>query len=232
MAKSTWTRAAPSTDDLTGVLLRVMRKRGVSIGLVLCSVVFLDASAGASTMYPNYPLGHGHSCRANYHKRLRHRLVSGRHVPYIECVWKRPAPPPVPTSTSIGVEVGNASPRGAAFDITATPDVTGDGFINPGKGNLTITMLDSVNGETVGIWTNVGAFSTASTQPGIFWSVSAGPSTDALSVETADSSYLKGPAAVTVPSRDLLDGSIGVQATFKGVTGYLPSMSPIAPVQL
>ena len=82
-----------------------------TVGLIGFSVV---PGAGASS-HASYPLGKAKSCRADYHKHVRDRIVAARvkvdgtwkvehkKVRYVECVYvapKKPAPPTTTTTTT------------------------------------------------------------------------------------------------------------------------------------
>jgi hypothetical protein len=157
---------------------------------------------------------------------VRRHLVDGRSVPLLECVWRSPPSPAVQTITTIAVSVTKLSV--SESEVTATPVVSGPGFTIPAKGTVVIMMLDAASSITIGLWTNVALFSQGSTQSEIAWTI--GSTTDALTLQTTNTSYLKGPLTVSVPSEDLANGAVGVIAAFRGERGFAGSTSSVSSI--
>jgi hypothetical protein len=208
------------------------------------SFVLVSGGTGGAT-HPTYPLGSAKSCKVHYVERILSHKVKGKTVSYIGCVYEPPKakPKPAPTTTTVPPTTTTTTTplvqttttvgiAGVGVDLGASPSVSGAGLGNPALGTLTITMIDTATGQTIGSWTNTGAYSSLITQPGIVWVLSTASlpaTTYTLTVGTADGSYWSGPAAVTISAADFVGSYIGVTATFAGMPGFAPSTSKTVP---
>lgn len=125
----------------------------------------------------------------------------------------------VPTAITIGVSYAPGSTV-----ITIWPEVHGAGFGSPAPGTLTITMVDTATAipHIKGYWTNEGSVA----QPTVVWNVSTINQTEeTLTLDTSAGSAWSGPSVATVSSSDLLDGYVGVSASFAGMPGFAGSLS-------
>jgi hypothetical protein len=111
--------------------------------------------------------------------------------------------------------------------ISVTPRVWGVGLGSVTPGTITLTMVDTAiesAGAENGTWRSEGTV----TAPTIVWNIyTVNQKIDTLTIDASASTAWEGPNPVDVSPSDLLNGQIGVRASFNGMPGFAPSMSAI-----
>jgi hypothetical protein len=132
----------------------------------------------------------------------------------------------VKTTTTVSTDLSEGAVSGLTWYVD--PNVgPSAGNLRVAVGTLSITIVDTATGQTIGTWTN-GTYSALSPGP-VFAldELEATPPTDTLTLEdpSPGGSQWTGPSTVTVSDPDLSASEIGVSASFSGMPGYGPSKS-------